>query len=205
LVIKICCLFHYYFPSLRPFYSHQVEIVLKDQCKTEASAQVARETLPGSAPILDHLHAWLLAAPDWSEVTPTLEKLRHQRLPSLDDLSTVREITIGESSPAAISDAIFWIREKISEAVPPTHFFVLPAVCVKRVPVRVSPPPEAGRRATKAEWLDLLEVLEEEKTAHSLQVSAADPEPEFLNVYGAQESIPRNEFRQPMQPGGPVR
>ncbi len=24
------------------------------------------------------------------------------------------------------------------------------------------------------------------------------PEPEFLNVYGAQESIPRNEFRQPM-------
>ncbi len=155
----------------------QVEIVLKDQCKTEASAQVARETLPGSAPILDHLHAWLLAAPDWSEVTPTVEKLRHQRLPSPDDLSTVREITLGESSPADISDVILWIREEISEAVP-THFFVLPAVCVKRVPVRVSPPPmEAGRRATKAEWLDLLELLEEEKTAHSLQVSTADPDP----------------------------
>ncbi len=30
-------------------------------------------------------------------------------------------------------------------------------------------------------------------------------EPVFLNVYGAPESIPRNEFRQPMQPGGPVR
>ncbi len=30
-------------------------------------------------------------------------------------------------------------------------------------------------------------------------------EPVFLNVYGAQESIPRNEFRQPMLPGGPVR
>jgi hypothetical protein len=155
----------------------QVEIILKDQCKTEASAQVARETLPGSAPILDHLHAWLLTAPDWSEVTPTVEKLRQQRLPSLDeDLSAVREITIGESSPAVITDVIFWIREKISEAVP-THFFVLPAVCVKRVPVRVSPPPEAGRRATKAEWLDLLELLEEEKTAHSLQVSVADPDP----------------------------
>jgi hypothetical protein len=24
-----------------------------------------------------------------------------------------------------------------------------------------------------------------------------EPEPEFLNVYGAQESIPRNEFHQP--------
>jgi hypothetical protein len=29
-------------------------------------------------------------------------------------------------------------------------------------------------------------------------------EPVFLNVYGAKESIPRNEFRQPMYPGGPV-
>ncbi len=27
----------------------------------------------------------------------------------------------------------------------------------------------------------------------------------FLNVYGAPESIPRNEFRQPTWPGGPVR
>jgi hypothetical protein len=27
----------------------------------------------------------------------------------------------------------------------------------------------------------------------------------FLNVYGAPESIPRNEFRQPTYPGGPVR
>ncbi len=31
------------------------------------------------------------------------------------------------------------------------------------------------------------------------------PEPVFLNVYGAQESIPRNEFHQSMWPGGPVR
>jgi hypothetical protein len=29
-------------------------------------------------------------------------------------------------------------------------------------------------------------------------------EPVFLSVYGAQESISRNEFRQPMSPGGPV-
>jgi hypothetical protein len=31
------------------------------------------------------------------------------------------------------------------------------------------------------------------------------PKHVFLNVYGAQESIPRNEFRQPMYPGRPVR
>jgi hypothetical protein len=37
------------------------------------------------------------------------------------------------------------------------------------------------------------------------QKTTAWSEPEFLNFYGAQESIPRNQFRQPMQPGGPVR
>ncbi len=31
------------------------------------------------------------------------------------------------------------------------------------------------------------------------------PEPVFVNVYGAQESIPKNRFRQPMQPDRPVR
>ncbi len=32
----------------------------------------------------------------------------------------------------------------------------------------------------------------------SLAMAAMYPEPVFLNVYGAQESIPRNEFRQPL-------
>ncbi len=30
-------------------------------------------------------------------------------------------------------------------------------------------------------------------------------EPEFLNFYGAQESVPRNQFCQPLKTGGPVR
>ncbi len=34
---------------------------------------------------------------------------------------------------------------------------------------------------------------------------ALRPEPVLLNVYGAPALIPRNEFRQPMQPGGTVR
>jgi hypothetical protein len=37
-----------------------------------------------------------------------------------------------------------------------------------------------------------------------VHIEAVYTEPVFLNVYGAQESIPRNEFRQPMEPGGPV-
>jgi hypothetical protein len=37
------------------------------------------------------------------------------------------------------------------------------------------------------------------------QAEHATSEPVFVNNYGAQESIPRDRFRQPMQPGGPVR
>ncbi len=33
---------------------------------------------------------------------------------------------------------------------------------------------------------------------HFTRVQTHNPEPVFLNAYGAQESIPRNEFRQPM-------
>jgi hypothetical protein len=36
-------------------------------------------------------------------------------------------------------------------------------------------------------------------------VEEDDREPVLSNVYGAPELIPRNEFRLPMQPGGPVR
>jgi hypothetical protein len=34
--------------------------------------------------------------------------------------------------------------------------------------------------------------------SYSVQHSSILAEPVFLNVYGAEESIPRNEFRQPM-------
>ncbi len=47
--------------------------------------------------------------------------------------------------------------------------------------------------STSQQWLESLiwQLLR-------LHIYAAAPEPIFLNVYGAQESIPRNEFRQPM-------
>ncbi len=48
----------------------------------------------------------------------------------------------------------------------------------------------ASRQATWAGEIDSLE---------------SDPGPVFLNFYEAQQSIPRNRFRQPMQLGGPVR
>ncbi len=43
------------------------------------------------------------------------------------------------------------------------------------------------------------------KVSLSLPSLVQRPEPVFLNVHGAQEYIPRNEFRQPIWPGGPVR
>jgi hypothetical protein len=38
--------------------------------------------------------------------------------------------------------------------------------------------------------------MDEKPFTSSLNI-CGEPEPVFLNVYGAQESIPRNEFRQP--------
>jgi hypothetical protein len=44
-----------------------------------------------------------------------------------------------------------------------------------------------------------------EQELHRLEkFCVGNTEPEFLNFQGAQESIPRNRFRQPVKPGGPV-
>ncbi len=42
-------------------------------------------------------------------------------------------------------------------------------------------------------------------TPRPFKMKATQAEPVFVNVYGAQESIPRNRFRQPLKPAGPVR
>ncbi len=42
-------------------------------------------------------------------------------------------------------------------------------------------------------------------TRHMHHNTAPTPEPKFLIFLRAQESIPRKQFRQPLQPGGPVR
>ncbi len=49
------------------------------------------------------------------------------------------------------------------------------------------------------QWMRSSQVV---RTSDCQCLSRNSPEPVFLNVYGAPELIPRNEFR---QPGGPVR
>jgi hypothetical protein len=46
----------------------------------------------------------------------------------------------------------------------------------------------AQQRRHSISWIQLIK----------LKIIAKKPEPVFLNVYGAQESIPKKEFRQPM-------
>jgi hypothetical protein len=60
--------------------------------------------------------------------------------------------------------------------------------------------------------LDMLRQILQRITKHDLEqelhrlgkLCAGNTEPEFLNFQGAQQSIPRNQFRQPVQPGGSV-
>ncbi len=49
------------------------------------------------------------------------------------------------------------------------------------------------------------DILVGEKRKKLKYMEARATRARILNVYGAQESIPRNEFHQPMSPGGPVR
>ncbi len=44
----------------------------------------------------------------------------------------------------------------------------------------------------------IIEPAPQNTPPHLMQVQVATAEPVFLNFYGAQEAIPRNEFRQPM-------
>ncbi len=50
----------------------------------------------------------------------------------------------------------------------------------------------------------LLRFVATPKKTKSIRRWCKQSEPEFLNFQGAQESIPRSQFRQAVQPGGPV-
>jgi hypothetical protein len=55
--------------------------------------------LPGGAPLVDHVAAFLTVNPDWNDISPHIEALRASRLPSPDSTSSYTELIIGWSTP----------------------------------------------------------------------------------------------------------
>ena len=75
----------------------------------------ASDTLPGRAPIVDHLQVKISDDPDWAFLKPTVDVIRSNRCPSAAKLSTVYEITLGESTPDQINEAIAFLKAKCKE------------------------------------------------------------------------------------------
>jgi hypothetical protein len=97
------------------------------------SSPYCADTLPGRAPLLDHLLVRVNASPDWQTLAPAIELLREQRLqlsPPEDSL----EVTLGQSSEADILAAVEFLKTHIEKTK--EQFFISPlAVEVRGVRV----------------------------------------------------------------------
>lgn len=71
------------------------------------------DTLPGRAPLVDHLAARMEADPDWSPLLVAVRHVRNRRVPSIKKLPSSMEITLGVSTPEEIKEAIKFVTHHI--------------------------------------------------------------------------------------------
>lgn len=83
--------------------------------KPQGSEDISDLFLPGGAPILDHLVVRMRSSPDWAQYLEGAEYIQHHRLPNLDSLVEVWEITLGETSEDLIDHYIQLVREAIDK------------------------------------------------------------------------------------------
>ena len=101
---------------------HESEIrrVLSAQKPTESrrfqiGSVSASDTLPGRAPLVDHLYVRAMADPDWRFIDPALMVARNNRCPSLTQPPLIRELTLGQSTPAEVDEAISFLKTKCKD------------------------------------------------------------------------------------------
>jgi hypothetical protein len=72
------------------------------------------EMLPGGAPIVDHLAAYISTNPGYHSIAQTVESIRNMRSPTpeLHSEVEVRELVLGLSSVEEMRDATEWVKEK---------------------------------------------------------------------------------------------
>jgi hypothetical protein len=75
------------------------------------------QLLPGGAPIIDHLAAYVSSNPGFSGLQDTIEYIRNNRVPSTDQLKTVRikELVLGIASSRQLREATEWVKERMRE------------------------------------------------------------------------------------------
>jgi hypothetical protein len=75
------------------------------------------QLLPGGAPIIDHLAAYVSSNPGFSGLQETIEYIRNNRVPSTEQLKTVKikELVLGIASSRQLCEATEWVRERMLE------------------------------------------------------------------------------------------
>lgn len=71
------------------------------------------DTLPGRAPIVDHLYNRASVQKEWGFLIPPLDVIRSSRCPDMSDLPTTVEVTIGKTSDDDIQQALHFLRQSI--------------------------------------------------------------------------------------------
>ena len=78
-------------------------------------------SLPGGAPIVDHLLVRAEAERDWACLMPGLEYIRQHRSPSLDVDTHNLELTLGSSESNAFKTALIFLRKRTKEILETYH------------------------------------------------------------------------------------
>jgi hypothetical protein len=83
--------------------------------KAATNFRQSSSMLPGKVPIIDHLLVRMQSTPDWAKFLPALEALRYHRLPDIERLPHVKEITLGESTEGEVSQALEYLKAKVKD------------------------------------------------------------------------------------------
>jgi len=75
------------------------------------------QLLPGGIPIIDHLAAYVTSNPGFSGLQETIEHIRNNRVPSVEQLKTIKikELVLGIASARQLREATEWVKERILE------------------------------------------------------------------------------------------
>ena len=75
----------------------------------------ASDTLPGGAPIVDHLFVRAEAEADWAHLLPGLASIRQNRSPSIDHPPLTIQLTLGVSDELQFKNAIQFLKKRVKE------------------------------------------------------------------------------------------
>jgi len=81
----------------------------------------SHHSLPGGAPIVDHLYVRAQAERDWSFLLPALDGIRQTRCPSVDSNIYNLDITLGLAHPSVLQSAISFLKKRTEEVEATYH------------------------------------------------------------------------------------